>query len=486
VRDNRGREQVKSVLIVVADPVTVFAGTNTVCFANGSGPQAFVGCPPGATQVTAQNVEALQPHIGTNRRLLLRRGDKFKSASSVFIRATGPGLIGAFGSGSPPAIATSAEYVFQMEGPRSGLADWRFTDLHVEGGSNSQTLAVGSTAFNVLLLRMSLFKGRAGLNTGIHSIPEGHDIVDGHFVHECDFKALDGYALYTAARRFAFVGNTLTDTVHRSRGSLMRLHWLDRAVISDNQLGPGNIDGGDVLYIPGPPFTGGERSIGNGQYTSRVLISGNVFQSGGGLAKVGPQNVSSDERFRDIIVERNLFLPTPPAWGGLTFDGDVQQATVRDNLFFIQARTGGECIVLRKGGSRGASPSDVSVSHNTCIGAKGIDLLKFQSDSTGVVANNNLVVGEDQQLVSGNGTLAASAGNQMGDAAWAQLSSNSPKQWSEFLPKLKSPAVAAGDNAYTGTLDYRGIPRDERPDVGALEHSRGERVPSTSKSTKAP
>jgi hypothetical protein len=472
----QGEDAEQAFVITVEDPDEVYSGTNTVCFANGTGGEAFEGCPAGAMQVTAAELSALQGHVASGRRLLLRRGDTFSADEALVVNVAGPGTIGAYGAGEAPVVMSSLEYAFLLEG-QSRFSDWRMMDLHVvQSGEGAQNIglsgAASETATNLLLLRLRVTGGRSGLNSGIQAVATGNDITDGLFVQDTQFEDVNGYALYTAARRFAFLGNSVTDDLHAARGSMMRLHWLERAVIAESVLGPGNVDG-DVLYIPGPPFVG-EPTIGNGQYANRLLIARNVFRTAmGGLAKVGPQNVSSDERFRDVVVERNLFVQQASGTG-MTFEGDVQGVSVRNNLFIVRPGEA-RCITLRAGGIYDAVPVGVLMSHNTCVCDGDTRIADLEEPAIALEAYNNLSVGtETAQLVWGDPNMVTGTGNLGGTAAWAQLASATPVDWEDFRPAPGSPAVNAADPAHADTWDYSGNPRDDAPDVGALEYVSGQ------------
>ena len=79
--------------VISAEP---FSG-ETTCFANvGSD---FAACPAGASQVTTGSFGDVLSHAGSNRRLLMRRGDTFIYTSEGRVSETNM-VIGAFGPGS--------------------------------------------------------------------------------------------------------------------------------------------------------------------------------------------------------------------------------------------------------------------------------------------------------------------------------------------------------------------------------------------------
>jgi hypothetical protein len=251
---------------------------------------------------------------------------------------------------------------------------------------------------------------------------------------------------------------------------MFRLRWMDRAVIQSNDLGPGRVQNGHILYLPGPGFD--DSTIAGGQYTNRVVIADNIIRPGDDLnwtVYVGPQNISSDERFRDYVIERNLFLPGGAAQQmALVVSGDVQGLSIRDNLF-AQGNSASSCVRLIQGGLTQVFPQVVDVSHNTCSGTDGPRLIRFDPASGGVRAFNNLIVGPVAAV--SDSPLAAEAGNLALTPAAAGLVSATPAVAADFALTMNSPARDVGDATHRSLWDYLGQPRGASPDVGALEYS---------------
>ena len=72
--------------------------------------QGVGGCPAGATAVQQPDfVTAISTYALTGMRVLLKRGDTFTSTSQANLVNTGPGIVGAFGTGAKPKINHTRE-----------------------------------------------------------------------------------------------------------------------------------------------------------------------------------------------------------------------------------------------------------------------------------------------------------------------------------------------------------------------------------------
>jgi GT2 family glycosyltransferase len=501
-RDASGRVAERSVSVTIDDPERVFAGQGTVCF---SGAGNFDGCPAGASRVTAQVLSALKGHVQPNRRLLLRRGESFRADAALPINNQGPGIVGAFGKGARPKIISQKSgipdgpVIDVSHGRRPDASDWRFVDLDFEDPTHGGplALAVNGRASNLLLLRVRAAALSGGVAAAVDIIDywrnEGvtrQDIVDGFFIQDSEFSEIEGYTAYVAARRFALLGSGASAPRETRRGSMLRLHWLDRAVISNNDLGPGTGSDGHVLYIPGPGFTqypGEKPGIGNGQYARRFVISDNVLRPGKHLnwvIYVGCQNMSADERFQEVIIERNFFLPgTANLQAGVALRGWVQNAAVRDNLFLLKSE--GQCVVLAPWKHRSVPsptylPSDVTIVHNTCVIGGGPLVYMDKRDKlefSRVFAHNNLMIGPRPHLTEGGGSLSTKdTGNVFVESpSAAGLLAPTPVDWKGLALTGKSTAVDGADARFWSAWDFTGRPRyvGKAPDVGALEYAPG-------------
>jgi hypothetical protein len=477
-RDAMGRVTSRSVEVTAEDPNSVFSGANTVCLSDNG---EFAGCPEGAEQVTSTELGELGGSVRQGVRLLLRRGGSF--SGNLNINVPGPGMVGAFGAeGDPkPKILGPDAAVFKVSDEEPTFNDWRFVDLDITGTDNTKAVEVNGKSSDVLLLRLQVYGVLALLTAGDSIIDfwnkngsPGHDVTDVLGVHDCDMRHSinGGNHIYAAAHRMSMQGNYAHDSIEGEH--LIRTPWIDRGVFSHNDLGEAP-QPRHLLKIHGPRYTDSS-SVGFEKYTEKVVISDNLFDGVGGnewSVALGPQNANSDERLRDIIVERNLFLPGDAAQVALLIW--ASKVTIRDNLFNRGPQR--DCIA---GGTRGVEPAsdDITLIHNTCYSniSSGPRLAGFDGTTTNLRAFNNLVVGPnaDEALT---GPIVAEAGNVL--AANASFADPALVKWQDFALSAGDPAIDAADPAYPSMWDFSGRPRasdgdgsgSPEADVGALEHS---------------
>jgi len=473
-RDPEGRVATRTVSIEVEDPDRVFAGDATACLSSSGN---FSGCPTGARQITGSDLSAGRDYAASKRRLLLRRGDTFRG--SLGINSAGPGSIGAYGEGNRPRIDASG-MVFRISGQSPRFSDYRISDLEIVGqGSSSGAVDVGGMARDLVLLRLKT-TGTGHAVMAPESIIEywhdqgntDQDLSDGFFVQDCEMGNVSGVRtlLFVASRRLAMLGNVYED----SGEHVLRIPWTERAVISSNTMG-GAIPTKHVVKMHGPGWSSG--GISRGHYTERVVFSDNVFQGGDDdwTVSIGPQNAQSDERVRDLIVERNLFLPSNQVQVPLTLSGE--DITVRDNVFFRGARQQTSCMSV---GSRGVepSPSRVAIIHNTCSSlAAGPRLAQISGSARSVSIFNNLVAG-----TSPGSTGATNNSVERGNLVTASpgfVVASPSGAWEDFQLGASSPAVDSASPEAATPWDFTGRPRPvdgdgsstAEPDAGAFEFS---------------
>lgn len=477
-RDATGRVASRGVEITVEDPADVFAGASTVCLSDDG---SFDGCPEGAEQLTGTDLSELDGSVQEGMRLLLRRGGTF--SGNLDINVPGPGMIGAFGAeGDPlPHIAGPDAAVFKVSDETPRASDWRFVDLEVSGSANTKGVEVNGKASDLLLLRFKVEGVRALLTAGDSIVDfwnqngsPGHDVVDVLGVHDCDMRRSvnGGNHIYAAAHRMSMQGNYAHDSIEGEH--LIRTPWIDRGVFSHNDLGEAP-QPRHLLKIHGPKYANAA-SVGYQKYTEKVVISDNVFDAVGGTewaVAIGPQNANSDERVRDILIERNLFLPAPDVQVALILW--ASKVTVRDNLFNRGSQR--DCVA---GGTRGVEPppDEITLVHNTCYSASssGPDLARFDGTSTNIRAFNNLVVGP-----SANGELRGNLVAQAGNLVVTRAAFADPAlmKWQDFALGAGDPAIDAADAEFFSAWDFSGRPRavdgdgsgSAEADVGALERS---------------
>ena len=139
-----------TVAITVADPDVTWAGTATMCIANGSLPVAGAGgCPSGADVRNGsgdfdQDMGACA--TGNTKRCLFKRGDTFTASAAITVGTLTTIYVGAYGSGDKPIIVkpdTIKLFTFNSTG-----SVWKLVDLNLQGPATSDQGTGGGMLFN--------------------------------------------------------------------------------------------------------------------------------------------------------------------------------------------------------------------------------------------------------------------------------------------------------------------------------------------------
>ena len=509
--------------VTVSDPEAVFAGTSTVCF---SASGTFTGCPSGATQVTTSDfVAAIAAHQATGKRLLFRRTETFTAASSASITATGPGLVGAFGTGVAPRVQMSgATAILLMSSPATpDIGDWRVMDLELDGLSHGDSLGIkGEGGIDRLtLLRVDAHDIGEGFNFGAsflnwynaHGNP-GHHIWDQLTIVDCAVRNVIGGGTsgatgsFVAARRLTFLGNAYDDTTQAQH--VLRLTYVDRGVVGNSTLSrpatgrlilklhgptwcdatspvgscltpdsspPATVDYG---YLTNTPPIDVTSLAGGSGYTEKVLIADNELTDAinDWSVALGPQNAQKDERLRDIIVERNWFVAGSGTQVALLVWGT--DTTVRNNICDRTGALAHLCFRVEQHGVE-PPPTNVHLYSNTFYSAdasgSGIfAAIGIDATATDVSIANNLAsapLATSVSLLQGTGASGAAQSNNLVDNAPEDLFvSATPAAPADFILKaLPNPARDTGASTVLVFSDFFGTPRPLNgvPDLGAVE-----------------
>src|SRR5690606_19820906 len=218
---------------------------------------------------------------------------------------------------------------------------------------------------------------------------------------------------------------------------------------------------------------GDSTAIGYLKFSHRVVVSYTVFEGSGGhdlSVGLGPKNESSDERLRDIIIERNLFLPGPDVIAAIAISL-ATDVTIRENLL----NRGSQEICITSGGQGVAPPAArIAVNHNTCY-TEGERMLLARLSSAESVAFNNLAIGANVEELEIRGA-ESQGGNLL--LSPDNIETAPPLDADDFALSADSAAIDAADETLWTPWDYHGratpIDGDESgealPDVGALEY----------------
>jgi hypothetical protein len=244
-------------------------------------------------------------------------------------------------------------------------------------------------------------------------------------------------------------------------------------VISNNDFGEAP-KGRHLIKLHAPKFD--RPGVGQGKYSQEIVISENLFRGTGGhdwSVAMGPQNATSDERIRDLIIERNLFTPGPSVQVALVFA--ASRVTVRDNVF--DRGSSSQCICAPNHGVAPA-PSDILLTHNTCYSTAPSPIFaKFEGTVQGLRVFNNLLAGPHASAVVVRPDGAELGGNVALQAP--ETTARASNRALDFMPVASSPALDAALPLHQSPWDYLGRPRpvdgngDGKAvsDVGALELS---------------
>jgi hypothetical protein len=145
-----------------------------------------------------------------------------------------------------------------------------------------------------------------------------------------------------------------------------------------------------------------------GVYTELIEISDNLFAgtSGAQLVETSPQNGVTDERLRNIVVERNVFAPAAGSGSGRELLVGAVNATIRDNAFHGSSNMGVQ--IARRGVE--PVPQHVEAYNNTCNGVgtcAAFSGANFSEAGINSWASNNLCYGGSCVGNSGTGNTVS-------------------------------------------------------------------------------
>jgi hypothetical protein len=478
-RDREGRVATRALDIRVDDPDAVFAGASTTCFSSSGN---FTGCPAGAGHEDITSFSGLADHLATGKRLLLRRGDTFMGDAKITINVPGPGSIGAYGTGDRPRILLSTDAISVSE-REPNFSDWRIADLDFQGQSaDAGVLSVDGRASELTVLRVRGVNIGSGIGAGLSIIDNwnengspGHDVIDAFFIQDSEFRDLVGGAGTTlgfiAAHRLVMLGNIWRNALNGEH--VLRTTWVDRGVFSNNDMGEAPSDK-HVWKLHAPDFNG--RGISAGKYSERMVISDNVFRSTGPhdwTVAISPQNAGRDERIRNVVFERNFFLPGPNAVIALIVS--AADVVVRDN---IVNHFRGHCFAASRRGVE-PLPTRISFVHNTCFssGSGAVAFVEVDPGLSTIVATNNLLSGVD---AGQQDFPALNLTQQLGNAvlpANVFVGGDFAKDWASFKLSAGSAAIDRALPEAVSAWDFSGRARASdgdgsgtaEADLGAIE-----------------
>ena len=515
--------------ITVQDPDSVFAGTNTICVSSNTIPVAGAnGCPTGATVVVQSNFATIvNTYALTNRRVLLKRGDTFTAPTTGAITRTGPGILGAYGSGAAPRVQSTGTILYLSSANTPTIKDWRVMDLEFDGasGANSTGINTNGSIKQVLVLNMNLHDIKDGILFNgsmleyLHSISNtAHDMYDEIAIVGSTITPIvglaDGWRMFVAAIHLSIMGNELGDMVNAAgNGShVVRTTYIGKGVIANNTIARSNVNlaikmhgpswcdatsptgtclvptADGVLPTPNYGYITNTHPIGPYAATSgeteQVIVSDNKIIGGNSpiLVVMGPRDSFRDERVRDVIIERNWFK----AGNNLTQRAVIihsYETTARNNI--CDMTDGAPWVAcfeptLYLTTSAAHPPYDIRIYNNTAYrGNSGSEfsVVKIDTTSTNVTVQNNLAyapLSASTMIVNGTG---GSGLVQSNNSTPAQMKSTFPG-WISATPSVPADfGLTAGSYANSTGASvpvWSDFFRASRPqngvmDIGAME-----------------
>lgn len=290
----------KEVTITVTNPNSEFS-SSTVCISNTSTPVPGINdCPPFASAQQVSSWANIGTLSGTYKRILLKRGDVW-GVNGMASLSSGPGILAAYGAGSDPVINVNDNFRPLW---LSGVHDWRIVDLEftssVVGAAVNEKVPLSfmnSNYVTVLRVRVSnVYTALSATNTN------GLSIVDSEFK---DTYPVVGNIIswFENADNLFISGSKMSNsaTTH-----VARVQGASKAFISNSQFdSPSSIR--HALTIRGKAKV--PLSDWTGTWTENVVVSDSLIDGGSASSfalYVTPQNSSSAERLRDILIERNV------------------------------------------------------------------------------------------------------------------------------------------------------------------------------------
>lgn len=477
--------------VTVSDPDTVFSGTNTTCVSTSGN---FTGCPAGANQVTSSDFRAtLAANVTSGKRTLYRKTESFTASSNVIVTATGPGLVGAYGTGAAP-IVTMTGSVGSQPILRFGNTttvnqkDWRVMDLSFVGNGNAEALGLGGGFDQLTFLRIkarSCNDACIFFNSAVLNVAASPHLFDQAAVIDSDLAEPQSWALYFNAKNFMIAGNTLDSA---TGSHTLRISIGIWGQITNNTLGPNGVGtaGNHVLKLHAPPFGSATDGVPAGTRSEKVVIGYNKLTPGNNTTNnwtmaIDPQDSAEDERLANIIIEGNAFTA-----GTNTVEAiEIQavDASIRNN---VMNGTGGACgcfLEVAQRSSAAPQPSGIIVSNNSMYtnsnNLNASDTPFIQIDSTtatgGVVAKNNLgyapgVAGTPLMFRDqGSGNTKTNNSSDAQTKINPNLTTNPPLVIGDYKITVGSYAIGTGTSV-TNWYDAVRIGWQPTWDIGAVKH----------------
>ncbi len=432
-------------------------------------------CAPGAVAITAGQ---LTSSIGTNKKILFKRGEIFSYISLTISNLQGPAIIGAYGTGNKPVLdfsSTSAD-LFRFSAVKDLVVqDIKLKSVGAAGTASGfvayQFPAASPNSFDILLKNVEV--------DGTGNIAFTISAAQGFFVYNSSAYNINRYGVYGNGKSFALINSSI-DVIGGSE-HIVRIQGGYKNYINGNKLTAINTKSGIEIR-------------GNNDY---AVISDNHLNK---LIGVNPQNDVSAEYIENVTIERNLRVPeflTDTFKQSYAINIRAKNVAVRNNLFHnkpIVVSVGDHILV--------GESVNVSVYGNTqyLSDSSTTNFIQgpFYADGSldrvvGMVVKNNLIYSTNDGSLSGLLVRISTEGTDVsnnilyysiissgkscldstGGTTWLdpQFLSTDPQNINFLKPGLSSPVINTGIKFRGFLRDYIGDtrPKGTEVDIGAYE-----------------
>ena len=495
----------KTLSIVVGDPATTYAGTNTVCVAAASTPVAGSdGCPAGAA-VANQSVfnTALSTYLATGKRVLLKHDDTWSESGAVNITLAGPWTLGMYGTGAKPRInyASGTSSLALGTSGAGTKSDMRIMDLQIDGNGAAGTASVYAVdargpVSDLLVLRVDTANIGGGFGVQGSTLATGDAIHDKVFVVDSTFKTSTASSgingAFWSASRAAWLGLYI-DNAYGAEFNFRSMYWNKMVVSNGTFARPlaakGNITlrGVNAAGVP----SGSGTILPGLTWSEYGVVSDNELIGGPGAtyALATAPDDTNEARNRNLIVERNWWH----AQDGTAIAANIhsQLTTLCNNIMDLSASSGNGLLCISSTIRTGQFTNDyLWVYNNSCYSSKALTsttrLLDIQDPSDHVTAANNVLYtpnwasGTYNVIVNGSTGTVVGANGTYGNSTVAQAKGTGGvgPQWAGLPSSMTSPAAYKPAGGYTvgGGIaipvwaDFFGVATPTPADTGAVVH----------------
>ena len=463
------------------DPTSAngFPGAKTTCVSSSGTPVAGSGgCPAGAAVVQTSSTGSALSGSRSGLRTLFKCGDTFTGGASI---SGVTWSIGAYGGcqdtqSNRPIMHGTLNVNMQSTG------DGRIADLDFEstGGaavlsnSNYDYIPYQITLYNLLSNgNNTSFYTAQGAQWGyIQLVQTGMGTQQGTYINyaQNNQSQWGSNSLYNNIDYQAVLGSSFNGVGAANSGGgieTVRVSACRMCVFENNVFeNANNIGAVFKLHngntkITNPTWTG--------VYTEYIMETDNVFSgtSGAILVENAPQNSVTDERLRNIVVERNVFAAATGR--GRQILVSAVNETVRDNAFYGQIANPTWDIQVAERGIEPV-PQGVELYNNTCYGGgacAGFSGQNFAAAGNNSYAKNNLFYSPGGgTTVSNSGTGNSVSNNTVsssGDPGFSNASGTF-----RFISDFRPSAHYSGGTSVPVWHDALGTPLSSGWDLGAV------------------